>query len=71
LSDADRKQLVAALPVLTKLKGIIERKLEGNIALQERLDGYANPNWPYVQADHIATQRTLKDVIKIITPDCK
>ena len=68
LSDEDRKALAVALPALKMLSAVLEDKVGSSERTQEGVKAYESPSWPYLQADHIATQRTLKEIIKIITP---
>ena len=68
MTDEQRKELVAALPTLTRLRATLQRKLDASAANQLKLSNYDSPSWGYLQADYIATKRILKEIQLIITP---
>ena len=63
-----RKQLSESRAVLEKLTSILESKLKANQTAQLSKTNYDKTSWALEQADFIGTQRTLNELISIITP---
>lgn len=66
-----RKFVLAHAPVLQQLKKILQVELEAVETKQESPSGYSSPAWAAQQADYLATRRTLKEIIALITFDQK
>lgn len=66
----ERKQHVASSThVLGVLRGVLEDELRALEAQQEAQVNYEKPAWTALQADYLATRRTLKGVIALLTFD--
>lgn len=66
----ERKQNVASSAhVLEVLRGILEAELASLETKQESPVNYEKPAWTALQADYLATRRTLKEVIALLTFD--
>lgn len=61
------EQVMSARPTLKLLKNILEAKLEARVKDGLSKKNYEYASWPYAQADSIAEQRILREVIELIT----
>jgi hypothetical protein len=67
--DEFRKVILAARPVLERLKVLLEEDLVASQKEQLGKVNYKDTSWPMYQADCIGEQRTLNKIIKLITLD--
>lgn len=45
----------------------LKDKREDSVKEQKKITAYGSPNWGFLQADHNATQRTLTEIIDLLT----
>jgi hypothetical protein len=64
-----RKAMLAARPVLTRLKVLLEEALAASQKEQLSKVCYKSSSWPMYQADCIGEQRAFQKIIKLITLD--
>lgn len=66
---ARKQQVLASADVLDILRVILENDLASLEAKQESPVNYEKPAWTALQADYLATRRTLKEVIALLDLD--
>jgi hypothetical protein len=49
-----------------RLSSILNEKVKAKHSESRSKDGYANPSWPYFQADAIGYERALEEIISIL-----
>ena len=67
--DEFRKSILAARPVLKRLKELLEEDLAASKKEQSSKVRYQDSSWPMFQADCIGEQRALEKTIRLITLD--
>lgn len=64
---AERADMIrSAGPTLRLLKSILEKRLDAKLAAMLGKQNYESASWPYAQADGIAEQRVLREIIELI-----
>lgn len=63
--EMEREFLASAL-LRSRLKELIEGKLEASRVAQRNKVNYENSAWPYQQADQIGYERALSEIISLI-----
>lgn len=68
LSDTfSKEEIIAHRVVFDKLRGLHQKELENNLRSGRKKEHYFLPAWSEYQADRLGTQRTLQEVIDLLT----
>lgn len=62
-----RANFKEALVLRKRMKEILEEKIEENRRVSRSKSSFDTPNWPYLQADALAYERALFDIIDLIS----
>jgi hypothetical protein len=64
----ERKALVrSAKPTLDVLRKMLEKRLEDIHSRRLSNSLYDSPNWPYMQADLLGSERVLTELVELLT----
>ena len=56
----------AGLVMRQRMVRLLEDKVVSSHNASISKDGYANPNWQYLQADNVGYQRAIKEIISLL-----
>lgn len=62
-----KERLIESQDVLEGINGILRDDLAASYIAMQDLENYDTSKWEYKMADHLATQRTLRKIINILT----
>jgi hypothetical protein len=64
-----RSDFKGSFTLRKRLIELLNDKVNVSTKASRSKDGYASPNWPYMQADAVGYERALNEVISLISDD--
>ena len=61
------ERILECSDVLEAINEVLTKDLNASLTNMRGLDNYDTHNWKYLMADYLATQRTLNNVITLLT----